>query len=205
MAHDADFHGDTLRLRAFLRVKVPGRPKRLRPNMQAPSSPANKHGPASELDIVFAKPPIAAGTANRPSPELELTFTEPSSVRTRNPSRSGSTSNLTDSADTYGEIDLEVVQPDINSAEALSAAERKSKIVYTAKKRQRKQPMGILNAREKHLLPDNGLALVRASTDHDLPFSGVRTAFGSLQRFPDMANSVATGGRGRADRLDRGN
>ncbi|KAF2451364.1 hypothetical protein P171DRAFT_4945 [Karstenula rhodostoma CBS 690.94] len=184
MSHAADFHGDQLRLSAFLRVmgKVPERPKRLQQNRQAPSSLTNQHDSTSGTHLSLARHASVEEPAQDDSmglpddsmPGLESsgrTPEESSSKRVNAIFRSVSASSATEPLEIYAQTGSDFEQLNADPAKASSTVNRKTKVVYTAKK-QLKQPMGILNAREKHRLPENGLVFVRASTEDGLPLPG---------------------------------
>jgi hypothetical protein len=180
MAHHADFHGDQLRLNAFLRVmgKVPERPKRLQRNRQAlsPLLIQNDSASANQLSIATPAPDGDAFLPEDLMPEFESCGTTPSSSAIDDHvSPLGSTPCATEPSETHATTNLDSEQLKLDVAEATLAIKRKKKVVYTSKKKQSKQPMAILNARNRHPLPGNGLVFVRASTEDGLPLPGVRT------------------------------
>lgn len=180
MAHAADFHGDQLRLSAFLRVmgKVPERPKRLQRNRQAPSSLTNQLDSASGTPFSLPRPGSAAEPVQNEStglPDDSMPELESSPAKVDYVFRSGFASSATEPLETYAQAISDLEQPNTDPVKASSAVQRKTKVVYTAKKKRSKQPTVVLIAREKHTLPENGLVFVRASTEGDLPLPGVRT------------------------------
>ncbi|KAJ4352457.1 uncharacterized protein N0V89_007805 [Didymosphaeria variabile] len=179
MAHAADFHGNQLRLSAFLRVmgKVPERPKRLQRTRQALLPLPKQDGLPGATQSMYQKPAAAvepaqdenAGLPDDDMPPAELesrgrTSQEPSSSKDGNISRAGSRSSATVPSILYAQTGSVMEQRHSAFTEAAPVVKRKKKIVYTAGKKQPKQPMGVLNARKKHPLPENGLVFVRAST-----------------------------------------
>ncbi|KAL5427112.1 hypothetical protein PMIN06_010624 [Paraphaeosphaeria minitans] len=188
MAHAADFHEGQLRLSAFLRVmgKVPERPKRLQQNRQAPWSLTDQHDPARGTRFLLTKPapaaePVQDDSTDLPDdsmPEIESSGRIPAelrSVKANNESQSVSASSATKPLDIYAQKGSDVERLNVNPAKASSAVRQKTKVVYTAKKKQMKQPMGIRNVQERHTISDNCLVFVRASTEDGLPLPGVRT------------------------------
>ncbi|KAL5410592.1 hypothetical protein PMIN04_010581 [Paraphaeosphaeria minitans] len=185
MAHAADFHEGQLRLSAFLRVmgKVPERPKRLQQNRQAPWSLTDQHDPARGTHFLLTKPapaaePVQDDSTDLPDdsmPEIESSGRIPAelrSVKANNESQSVSASSATKPLDIYAQKGSDVERLNVNPAKASSAVRQKTKVVYTAKKKQMKQPMGIRNVQERHTISDNCLVFVRASTEDGLPLPG---------------------------------
>lgn len=182
MAHAADFHGDKLRLSAFLRVlkKAPDRPKRLqrdrRVSFQADSGRAvgETYPPATDL-VPSAEATRTGGLTTQCDTISEHdAWIQPAgslgSPKIDVSTRTGSASELPELPEHTSPV-AEDAHPGMPVA---FPATKRRKIVYGARKKQSKPPMGVLNARKRHQLPEAGLALVRTSTEDGLPLPGVR-------------------------------
>ncbi|OAG10138.1 uncharacterized protein CC84DRAFT_1172603 [Paraphaeosphaeria sporulosa] len=115
-------------------------------------------------------PDDSAGLPDDSMPEPESGGRIPARLNTakaNNVSQSVSALSANEPLDIYARKGSHAEQVNVHTPKASSAVKRKTKVIYTAKKKQMKQPLGILNARQKH-----PLVFVRASTEDGLPLPG---------------------------------
>ncbi|KAF1964574.1 hypothetical protein BU23DRAFT_54089 [Bimuria novae-zelandiae CBS 107.79] len=191
MDHAADFHGDQLRLSVILRAaeKVPERPRRLQRNKQAPPSPATPQQRPStvfvptttgfESSVKLAQDETSKASGDTMS-ELDARVQpseHASDASEDDPSSGADSSSSTSGSAQYREPPIPDTERQQSEVTVVPSFTRRKKVVYTARKKQAKRsPTRVRSARKKcQPLSDNGLVLVRASTENGLPFPGVRT------------------------------
>ena len=183
MTHDAGFHGNQLRLSAILQIagRIPKTPARLRPHRQAPLSPQllqegsiTCHQVASNLEPSGESTPKDHQKASNEIVQNFDLLVQLSEDSLTCLSRANSETNPTTRPDIHGRniCGEDSLLP--NNASSPSPAKR-NKTVHFADENMLNTPTRLLRTRRVHQsVSDNGLVLVRTSTEAGLPLPVVR-------------------------------
>jgi hypothetical protein len=214
MTHDAGFHGNQLRLTAILQIagRIPKAPTRLRPHRQAPLSLQHLQGGSitcHQLATSLEPSGKSPSKDHRKASDENVQEFDLPVQSSENPlsclSRKNSEKNAMTNPDMHGRNICSETNPLSNYTPFQSPVKRK-KVVHFAEEIMLNAPTQLLQSRRKHhSSSDNGLVLVRTSTDVGLPLPVVRICSqdSRIDEEPEKTNPTNLGRRNSFREFDR--